>query len=291
MGAHVDRRPALVASAALHAAVLLGGLIAWPWLNKPMHLGSVVPVTLVTSQDASNMRPAIQAPTPAPAAAEQPEPKPAPLPPAPEAAPVPAPPPTVRTPPQPKAVPHPQAEARPQPKPSPTPKPIVQAKPTPPKPTPPKAAAQPSFDPDAILASLDKASKAAGSRHASGQRGPTRPETAVRASLSPGVGSTVSASALSDLGSELQRLWNPNCQVEGAADVVIKVSFQLGPAGRLIGDPQASGGDSSNPVVRAASDRARRAIYQGAPFDSLPQALYGQRITVNFNAKQFCANR
>jgi protein TonB len=291
-GQTADRYPALAASAALHAAVLLAGLIAWPWLNKPIHIGSVVPVTLITSPAASNMRPAVEAPTPAPAAVEAPAPEAPPLPPAPEEAPVPAPPPTVRTPPQPKAkpAPHPVAEAKPTPKPTPTPKPITQAKPTPPKPTPAKAAA-PSFDPDALLASLNKASKAAGARRSSAARGPTRPETAVHASLSPGAGSSVSASALSDLGTELQRLWNPNCEVEGGADVVIKVSFQLGPAGRLIGAPEASGETASNPVVKAASDRAKRAVFQGAPFDSLPPTLYGQRITVNFNAKQFCENR
>jgi hypothetical protein len=58
-----------------------------------------------------------------------------------------------------------------------------------------------------------------------------------------------------------------------------------------MGAPQASGENAADPVVKAASDRAKRAVFQGAPFDSLPQAAYGQRITVNFNAKQFCANR
>jgi len=113
----------------------------------------------------------------------------------------------------------------------------------------------------------------------------------VQARLAPGAGSAVSASALTDLGAELQRLWNPNCDAPGGADVIIQVSFQLGPGGRLIGEPLASGENAADPVVKAASDRAKRAVYQGAPFDNLPQAAYGQRIAVNFNAKQFCANR
>jgi outer membrane biosynthesis protein TonB len=194
----------------------------------------------------------------------------------------------VRTPPQPhpKVEPHPEAQARP----APSPKPVTPAKPAPTKPAPAKAA-QPSFDPDALLASLDKPSKAAGARRSAAARGPARPETAVQARLAPGAGSAVSASALADLGTELQRLWNPNCDVRGGADVQIKVSFQLGPGGRLMGAPEASGENSSDPVVKAASDRAKRAVFQGAPFDNLPQATYGQRITVNFNAKQFCANR
>jgi outer membrane biosynthesis protein TonB len=234
------------------------------------------------------MKPAFEAPTPSPAQTEAPAPQPEPLPPAEQEAPTPAPPPTVRAPPKPVVHPKPQEQAAPAP--APSAKPVAKTKPTPAKSNPAKAAS-PSFDPDAILASLDRNSKSGGSPRAPGQHGPTRPETAVQARLSPGAGSAVSSSALSELGSELERLWNPNCQVEGAGDVVIKVSFRLGPEGRLIGDPQASGGDSSNPVVRAASDRARRAVYEGSPFDNLPANLYGQTITVNFNAKQFCANR
>jgi outer membrane biosynthesis protein TonB len=290
-----DRRSALLASAALHAAVLLAGLIAWPW-NKPIRMGEVVPVTIVTSQTAANIKPAIESPTPTPAATQEPEPAPSPLPPAPEEAPVPTPPPTVKTPPQPhpKTIEHPQPQPKPAPtpKPTPVPKPVAQPKPTPPppKPLPPKPA-QPAFDPDAVLASLEKNSHAAGARHSAAPRGPTRPETAVQARLAPGAGSAVGQAALADLGSQLARLWNPNCQVEGGADVVVNVTFQLGPGGRLLGQPQSSAENSPNPIVKVASDRAKRAVFQGAPFDSLPQALYGQRITVNFNAKQYCANR
>lgn len=284
-----DRAPAFVASFALHAAILLAGIIAWPWLNKPMHLGSVVPVTLISATDAGEMKPAFESPTPTPAQVEQPSPAPEPLPPAPTPAPTPAPPPTTRTPPQPKAVPHPQPQPKAAPAPSPTPKP--KAKPTPTKPAPAKAAATSSFDPDALLASLDHASKAAGSRNPAGQRGPTRPETAVKAQLSPGAGTAVSASALAALGAELARLWNPNCQVEGGGDVVVKVSFRLDSGGRLVGTPRALGGPFGNAVVQAAADRAVRAVYEGAPFDGLPANLYGQGITVNFDAKQFCANR
>ncbi len=263
-----DRYPALAASAALHLAVLAAGVIAWPWLNKPIRLGEVVPVTLVTTSQASNLRPALEAPSPTPAAAEQPAPDAEPAPVAPQAAPLPAPPPTARTPP-PKVAPHPPAASRPAP----------------------AKAVRPSFDPEAILASLDKASKAAGARRSPAPRGPSRPETAVQARLAPGAGSTVSDSALAALGDELERLWNPNCDAPGGADVVIQVSFRLDPGGRLIGAPQASGENASDPAVKAASDRAKRAVYQGEPFDNLAQASHGQRITVNFNAKQFCANR
>ena len=145
-----DRRPALAASAALHVIVLTAGLIAWPWLSKPIHLGEVVPVTLITSPDASNMKPAVEAPTPTPAASEEPTPQASPLPPAPVEAPVPTPTPTVKTPPQPhpKTVEHPQPQPKPAPtpKPTPTPKAVAQPKPTPPppKPLPPSPPSRPS---------------------------------------------------------------------------------------------------------------------------------------------------
>jgi outer membrane biosynthesis protein TonB len=276
-GRSADRYPALVASAALHAAVLAAALFTWTW-NRQIHIGEVVPVTLVNAQALANAAPAIQAPTPAPATTQAPELNAAPLPPAPQEAPVPAPPPMTRTPPHPHADLHPQPVAKLAP--TPTPKPA------------PKVASTPKFDPDAILASLEKASKAAGSTHSAAPRGPTRPQTAVEARLAPGTGSAASASALSNLGAELERLWNPNCEVEGAADVVIKVSFQLDGGGRVpMGTVTSSADNAVDPAVRAASDRAKRAVYQGAPFDGLPADLYGQRVSVNFNAKQFCASR
>ena len=237
-----------------------------------MRIGSVVPVTLMTSPEAANLPPALASPTPAPAAAETPAPEAPPAPPAPVEAPVPTPPPTTRTPPQPRPEPHPLAQAKPAPKPAPTPKPA------PAKPPPPKAAA-PSFDPDAVLASLDKASKAskaAGARRSSAPRGPNRAETAVVARVAPGAGSAISSSVLSDLQGDLQRLWNPNCDVPGGADVVIKASFQLGFGGRLVGAPEASGETSSDPVVRAASDRAKRAIYQEERKDGFPRPSQGR---------------
>jgi outer membrane biosynthesis protein TonB len=263
-----ERYPAMAASAALHAAVLLAGIIAWPWLNKPLHMSSVVPITLVTSQDVSNLRPAIAAPTPAPAATEAPTPDASPQAPAPQETPQPT--------------PTPAKPSPPQPKPSP-------AKPAPPKPAVAKQSA-PSFDPDAVLASLTK-TKPSGPRQSSAARGPTRPETAVQARTAVGAGDAISANALSALAGELQRLWNPNCDVEGGSDANIKVSFRLGPSGRLIAPPESSQENATDPIVKAASDRAKRAVNQGAPFDDLPPALYGQKILVNFNAKQACAQR
>jgi outer membrane biosynthesis protein TonB len=272
-----NRAPAWTASALLHAALLASVLFVWPW-SKPVKLSSVVPVTLVTSDQASEPSEAVAAPTPQAAAAEIPEPtaKPQAAAPEPTPLPVPAPPPVK------------QAQA----KPAPAPAPAKQAvKPTP---TPPKTPAKPmdsSFDPDAVLASLTKSAKASGARQSSARRGPTQATTAVQARLTTGAGDTASASALTSLAATLQRLWNPDCEVPGAADIAIRVTFRLSPSGRLIGSPQSSGDTApdSSPL-RVASDRAKRAVYAAQPFEGLPNNVYSQPITVKFNGQAACSN-
>ena len=85
--------PALAASVLLHGLVLAAGLIAWPWLSKPIRMGDVTTVTLMTSADVANLRAAEQGVTPTDAATETPTPA-APAqaaPPAPQPAPTPAP--------------------------------------------------------------------------------------------------------------------------------------------------------------------------------------------------------
>jgi outer membrane biosynthesis protein TonB len=258
--AATNRTPALTASAVLHALLLASAFFVWPW-SKPIRLSSVVPVTLVTSDQASEPAPAIAAPTPQPPATETPAPQapPQPAEPQPAPAPVPAPPP---------------------------PKPAV--KPAAAKPTPKPAEA--SFDPDAVLASLAKSQKAAGAKQSSARRGPAKPSTAVQARLTTGAGDAASANALTSLAAALQRVWNPNCDVPGAADLDIRVTFRLSPGGRLIGTPQSTGDSApESSLLRVASDRAKRAVYGAQPYDSLPPNLYGQPITVKFNGQAACA--
>ena len=261
--------PAAAGSVLLHAAVLLFGLVALPWLTHPLKMGEVVPVTLITSEDQGALKNAVEAPRPTPAAT----PDPTPDAPAQTAAPEPAP------------VPQP---APPPPKPSP-PKPT----PAPPKPTPTPAKAQPakpdkSLDLDALAKSLDPAKRSAGAQKSSAAKGPPKPATAVQAQATAGVGDVASTGALASMAAELQRIWNPNCDVSGGSDANIKVSFRLASNGRLIGEPQSSAEGSGDPVMRAASDRAKSAVGQAAPFQNLPPQLYGPKITVNFNARQAC---
>ncbi|MDP3659759.1 energy transducer TonB [Phenylobacterium sp.] len=291
-----DLSPALLGSALLHAAFAAALLITWPW-SKELKAGVVVPVKIITNASITDVRAALEAPEPQAAQVETPTPE-APLeptPPAPVPTPTPAPPPT----PAPKVAPQPvpKPTPAPTPKPTPTPKtvtPAPKAAQPAPKTPPTKAApatktAKPSdLDLDALLASVSKSAKSGGPRASSAPKGPARPETAPQAR--PAVGSGISANALAGLSEELQRRWNPNCDVEGGRDVQVRVTFTLGAGGQVVGDVRADGQErSSNAVIQAAADRAVRAVYAASPFRNLPSEFYGQRIAVKFNAREACA--
>jgi outer membrane biosynthesis protein TonB len=248
--------------------VLAAALISWSW-GKPVRLDAAVPVTIVANAPVSNVRPAVQAPVEAEALTEAP---------APDATSEPVAPPTPAPEPAPSPKPTPAAKAQPKPAPTPTPKPV--AKPSPPK----KAAA---LDLDALAASLKP--KGSGKPKSSAQKGISRAETAVQARPAVGQASALAASALGSLSADLARRWNPNCEVEGGSNVDIRVAFRLDKGGNVVGQPEASGENATDLVVKAASDRAKRAIRQAEPFPDLPPELYGERIIVRFNARSACA--
>jgi outer membrane biosynthesis protein TonB len=148
----------------------------------------------------------------------------------------------------------------------------------------PKPKPEKTFDLDALAASLSKAAP----KPSSAARGANRAETALQARQTAGAGAA--AAAMSGLADELQRRWNPNCAVEGGRDVQVRVVFELGAGGQVVGQVASQilqGG--SGPVARAAADRAVRAVYAAAPFRDLPREFYGERIAVNFNARNACA--
>jgi periplasmic protein TonB len=263
----LERVPALAAAAAFHVGVLFLALFLSQWLNKPEPITQVTPVTLMTSADVAAARAAMQADQQQEAATPQPtlqapEPPPAPVP-----APIPTPAPPA---PAPAAKPAPPAAAK------------AHAKPTKPS---------PSVDFDALAKSLEASAKASGAKHSSAATGPTRQRTAVKASTSNGSTDAISAGALASLGAELQRLWSLDCDVAGRSDVPIQVAFRLGASGNLIGDPDSTQKNATDPIIKAASDRAVRAVYAAQPMSNLPAGLYGPRIVVNFNAKQACSQR
>ena len=260
----VEVSPAALGSLALHVGVAAAFMISWG--DRDLKVGAVVPVTIVSSAPDSDARPAEQAPEAQTAMTEEPVA---------EAPPEPVPPPPQPTPP----IPTPRAASKPAEKaPAPTP-------------TPAKPAAKPAekaLDLDALAASLTRPARNAPARPSSAPRGPTRPETAPVARQAVGSGLAAGA-AVTGMTEELQRRWNPNCEVEGGRDVIVRVTFPLGVSGQVVGDvpPQIQG--ARTPVATAGAERAVRAVYAAAPFRGLPREFYGDRIAVSFNAREACA--
>jgi outer membrane biosynthesis protein TonB len=312
-----SRFPSLLASAILHLALFVAAFITWPMWSKPLKMSDSTPVTIVASAPEADIRPAEKAAEQQAAATPEPEPTPQPEPPAPEPAPEPkpAPAPEVRpaAAPKPKPAPpkptppkpEPPKPAPPKPKPAPTPTP----KPTPPQPAPPKPApAKPAppkdLDLDKLATAKIKPSKAAdadaldlaalaaaprGSR-SNARKGPAKAETDFLARLAVGHATALSGDAMSALQSKLNRLWNPNCEVEGAAGVQVRVEMKLSPTGMLISQPilvSQAGSSVAGAVVAASAQRALSAVRQGEPYTEIPRDG-PHDIVLRFNAKQAC---
>lgn len=255
----------MIGSVLLHATVAIALLISWNF-TRDLKVGSVVPVTIVSRAPDTSVREAEQAPVEQTAQTEQPIPE----------APV------QSTPPPPKPKPAP-----PPPKPIPTPKVVKPIPaPAPVKPAPP-AKPEKSLDLDALSASISKMTKPSPPKPSSAAKGPARPETALQAR--PAMGTGLSAAAMTGLADELTRRWNPNCDVEGGRDVQLRVTFTIGQGGQVVGTAAAQIKSAPNEVARAAADRAVRAVYAAAPFRTLPREFYGEKIAVNFNAREACS--
>lgn len=259
--------PALLGSIALHGLVAALAIFGLPWkTSKPITIGESVPVTIVTNGP-TNVRPAEEAPVEQTAQTPDPVPEATPQPPAPTPAPTPTPAPA------------------PPPKPTPVPKPT-------PTPTPAKPKETKKSDSDffaSLEASIAKSKKATGKPTANAPKGPARAETSVSARPAMGAATGLSAAALGRLQGEVQDRWNPNCEVEAGAGINVRVVFVIGPGGRIVGQPESPGTSSPDPMVKTASDRAIRALFAASPFAYLPSDLYGQKIALNFNAKQACS--
>ncbi len=260
-----ETSPAFLGSLLLHVTFAALLIISWS-LSKPLKEGSIVAVTIVSKAPPSDdVRPAEQAPIEQSAAVEEPVPT-APLeatPPAPQPKP---------TPPPPSPAPVPKMV-----KPIPTPAP---AKPAPP------AKPEKSLDLDALSASVSKLARPA--KPSSAPKGPAHAETAPAARQTQGTG--VSALALNGLQTQLRKHWNPNCDVEGARDVNLRVTFAIGSNGQVDpGSATANGAENSaNPVVRAAAERAIRSVYTVAALKLITPDFYGQRVSANFTGSEAC---
>jgi len=260
-----ELQPAMIGSAVLHLTVAALLLVSWNF-SRDLKVGAVVPVTIVANAPETNLREAEQAPVEQQAATPEPEPS-APA----QSQAAPEPPKPIPPPPQPKALPPtPKAEA---PKPAPT-----KAQPKPEK----------TLDLDALSADITKMAKAQPARPSSAARGPARPETAQQARPALGNGAA-SAAAIQGLAEDLQRRWNPNCDVEGGRDVLVRVTFVIGAGGQVQGDVSSEVRSARNAVSQVAANRAVSAVYAAAPFRNLPREFYGERVSVNFNAREACS--
>ncbi|MEY3260577.1 MAG: hypothetical protein RIT46_1406 [Pseudomonadota bacterium] len=278
-----DRYPAYAASAGLHLIVLLAGVIAWPWM-APTKIMTVTPVTLVARAEVTDLRAAEKAETVQEAAIETP----------------------VETAPPEVVTPPPPAPAKPQPTPKPVPPKPVPTKPAPAfnldqlaasvskakpqKPTP-AAKPAPSLDLDALAASVGKSPSSA--KPSSAPKGATRAQTDLVARQAVGAGKGATVDQLAAISAKLGRLWNPNCGVEGSANVVVKIRLTLDPNGRLLRavlvDEQRING-SGDSVLRAAATRALTAVARAAPYDELPSEDFAnwRSFVVAFDARQQC---
>jgi len=288
-----SRLPSYLLSAILHLAVFLAAYVTWPLWSKPIQFTEAVPVTIVTSAPAADVRPAEQAEKAETAQAPAPVPEAEPQPPAPEPLPTPKPAPPPPPAPQPKLQPTPKPPQPAPPKPAPTP-----------KPTPPPKAKPQELNLDQLAASkaskaasksqsLDLSALAGGSprTRSSAAKGRPRAETDLLSRLAVGKASALSGDALSALQAKLNRLWNPNCGVEGGANVQVRIHVLLATDGSIAGGPTVIGKTSSGAsadVVQVAAQRALVAVQRGAPYTELPRDT-AHDLNLVFNAKQACA--
>ncbi|MDB5422991.1 MAG: hypothetical protein JWQ29_407 [Phenylobacterium sp.] len=256
-----EMSPAMIGSVLLHVTVAALLMISWNF-TRDLKVGAIVPVNIVAHAPDADIRPAVQAPEAQAAQTDEPVPD-APLE---SAAPVPQPTPTPPVP-APKATK--PAEKLPAVKPAPPTKP------------------EKALDLDALSASVSKMVRPSAAKPSSAAKGPARPEAALVARQTVGTG--VSAAALTGLTDELQRRWNPNCDVEGGRDVQVRVAFVIGAGGQVVGEVASQIKGAQNAVSQAAADRAVRAVYAASPFRNLPREFYGDKIAVNFNAREACS--
>ena len=96
---------------------------------------------------------------------------------------------------------------------------------------------------------------------------------------------------MNGLVAQLRRHWHPNCEVEGARDVNIKVTFSISPTGQVDPGSASAGGseNSANPVVKAAAERAVRSVYEVAALKLISPDFYGQRVSATYPGNEACS--
>jgi outer membrane biosynthesis protein TonB len=282
-------------SAALHAAILLFALVAFPAARMEHSPLVAIPIDLATpsevtkvkagSKDATDEAPLAGKPEEkkqeavrevadkaAPVAEEKPKPEQKP-----EEKPKPEPAKQAAPKPEPKKDEAKKAEAKkPEPKPA-KPKQAEAKKPAP------KPEAKRDFNADRIAALLNKIPDA------SDEPAPVipseTPPSRVRGQ-SDGTEMTMSVNEIDALRARIAQCWSPPPGGLGAGHIVVRLRLRLNEDGTLVGYPSIANRGSS-PFFQAAADSAVRAVYQCQPY-SLPSEKYAlwRDMILNFDPSE-----
>jgi len=309
---------ASILSALLHLGVIVALVFGLPALREPMVDFQTVPVQLLMLPEANTDAPVPEpepapepvvneapevAPEPVPEVTKAPTPEPAPVPesaPQPEPAPEPAPAPEVA--PQPEPEPETVAELEPEPEPEPVPAPEPEPEPevkaTPPKPKPkPKPPVQvakqaepekkkeepkPEDRLTSILRNVEKLKDKPSNTPQQAARAPVQAET-------PKVSAVQRQQLEASVQEQIQRCWSLDPGARRAEDLVVEITVNLAPDGRVIGQPRVvdTARMTRDAYFRSAAENAVRAIQKCSPLD-LPPAQYSEWKTMNltFNPRE-----
>ena len=286
--------PSTFISAALHVAILLWVVVAFPSAKMDTAHLVAVPIDLATPSEVTKVKAGTRdAKDEAPLAAKPEPPKPQAVKEKVEKAPEQTA--ALKKPaedaPKPAPAPEKKAEApKPEPKPAPTPSapakkpepPKQEAKAEPPKAPPPPAAKTQAFDTDNIAALLNKIPDAKDEPKPQELAEETKPVHG----QSTGTDMTMSVNELDALRARISDCWTPPPGGLGAGAIVVKIRLKLNQDGTLEGYPTVANQDSS-PFFQAAADSAVRAVFQCQPY-ALPVAKYAmwRDMILNFDPSQ-----
>jgi outer membrane biosynthesis protein TonB len=290
-------RKSAVISIALHLAILLYAVVAFPTgraLDAPKIAD--VPIDIVSPSEFTKIKAGMaDAKDDAPLAPKPEAPKPkavtekeAPKPPKAEAVPPPPPAPQEKAEDKPtpkpdkveqpkeaeakKEAPPKKAEAKPEkPKAKPKPKPVAEKK-------------KRDVNVDRMAALLNKLPDAA-MEASSDDATPEPPRKKVRGQTS-GTKATMAVNEIDALRAKIAQCWNPPPGGLGADAIVVKLRLQLNEDGSLIGYPTVANSGGSA-FFQAAADSAVRAVYQCQPYE-LPSEKYAvwRDMILNFDPRQ-----
>jgi colicin import membrane protein len=269
-------------SAALHTAILLFALVAFPAAKMEHAPLIAIPVDLATPSEVTKIKAGMaDAKGDAPLAGKPKEPKPEAVKEAskPDDQPAEAEKPADK--PKPKAEtpkPEPKVDAKKDEKPA-KPK---QAEAKPKKPAP-KVAKKPDFNTDRIAALLNKIPDAT-----------DEPAPVLRSAETPakvrgqstGTEMTMSVNEIDALRARIAQCWSPPPGGLGAEQIVVKLRLKLNEDGTLVGYPSIANRGAS-PFFQAAADSAVRAVYQCQPY-TLPSEKFAlwRDMILNFDPSE-----